>query len=120
MCHPFYILCDTFNPIIKRNFNIWNIIGWPGITYCGELLQHGWHVIGVYFPFLDDLLVAIHPEVWEEPFIRHLEHLIFLSLDPSSIFFLSSFNLLCSAADKLVSLVLLFGEAVLRSLESAI
>jgi hypothetical protein len=37
----------------------------------------------------------------------------------SSIFFMSSFNLSRSAADKLVSQVLLFGEAPLRSLESA-
>jgi hypothetical protein len=80
MRHPFYIICDTFNLIIKRNFNKWNIIGWPGITYRGELLQHGWHVLGVYLPLLDGLLVAIYPEVREEPLICHLEHLLCLSL----------------------------------------
>jgi hypothetical protein len=35
----------------------------------------------VYFPLLDDFLVAISPKVREEPLILHLEHLILLSLD---------------------------------------
>jgi hypothetical protein len=81
MCHLLYILQDTFNPIIKRNFNRLNIIGSLGITYRGELLLHDWYVIDLYFSLLDDLLEAIFPEVREVPLLRHLEHMIFLSLD---------------------------------------
>jgi hypothetical protein len=81
MHHLLYILCDIFNSIIKRNFDRLNIIGWLGITYRGEPLQHSLYVIDVYFPLPDDLLVAIYPEVREVPLLRHLEHLILLSLD---------------------------------------
>jgi hypothetical protein len=79
MLHILYILCDTFNPITKRNFNRLNIIELFGITYHGELL-HSLHAIDIYFPLLDDLLMAIYPEVQEVPLLHHLEHLI-LSLD---------------------------------------
>jgi hypothetical protein len=67
--------------LLSNVFNRMNIIDWLGITYRGELLQHGWHIIDVYFPLPDNILVAIYLDVWEVPFLRHLEHLILLSLD---------------------------------------
>jgi hypothetical protein len=80
MLHLLYILCDTFNPITKRNFNRLNIIDLFGITYHGELLLHSLHAIDIYFPLPDDLLVVIYPEMQEVPLLHHLENLI-LSLD---------------------------------------
>jgi hypothetical protein len=83
------------------------------------MLQHNWHIIDVYFLLPDNLLVVIYPKVGDEQFLRHLEHLISLSLD-LLVHLHVIFYFLCSTTDKLVSLVSLLGEAVLRSFESVI